>query len=51
MLRSLRQEKVFTYASVRTIFGSQTVNLPSDFIMDIEDDLIDEVALEERIIL
>ncbi|MEK7589795.1 MAG: 3'-5' exonuclease, partial [Patescibacteria group bacterium] len=46
------KKKVFlTYASVRTIFGSQTVNLPSDFIMDIEDDLIDEVALEERIIL
>jgi len=41
------KKKVFlTYASVRTIFGSQTVNLPSDFIMDIEDDLIDEVSLD-----
>jgi DNA helicase-2/ATP-dependent DNA helicase PcrA len=41
------KKKVFlTYASVRTIFGSQTVNLPSDFIMDIEDDLIDEVTLD-----
>jgi len=42
------KKKVFlTYASVRTIFGSQTVNLPSDFIMDIEDDLIDEVTLDD----
>ncbi|MBL7044976.1 MAG: UvrD-helicase domain-containing protein [Parcubacteria group bacterium] len=41
------KKKVFlTYASVRTIFGSQTVNLPSDFIIDIEDDLIDEVTLD-----
>lgn len=41
------KKKVFlTYTSVRTIFGSQTVNLPSEFIMDIEDDLIDEVMFE-----
>lgn len=38
------KKKVFlTYASARTIFGSQAVNMPSEFIMDIEDGLIDEV--------
>lgn len=40
--------KVFlTYASVRTIFGSQAVNLPSEFIMDIDENFIDEAVFED----
>ena len=41
------KKKVFlTHTSVRTIFGSQKVNLPSEFIMDIDESFIDEVVLE-----
>lgn len=42
------KKKVFlTYASVRTIFGSQTVSIPSEFIIDIADDLIEEAEIDE----
>ena len=36
------KEKVFlTYANVRTIFGSRQVNLPSEFITDIDEDYLE----------
>jgi len=36
------QKKVFlTYAHMRTVFGSQRVNVPSSFLTDISDDYID----------
>lgn len=36
------KKKVFlSYASLRTIFGTQKVNMPSEFITDIDDDLIE----------
>jgi DNA helicase-2/ATP-dependent DNA helicase PcrA len=34
-----------TYASVRTIFGSRQVNLPSDFFADLDDELLESVGL------
>ena len=41
------KKKVFlSYASVRTIFGSQSVNMPSEFIMDINEELLEEAELE-----
>ena len=41
------KKKVYlSYASVRTIFGSQTVSMPSEFIMDIDDELLEEAELE-----
>lgn len=40
------KKKVFaSYASVRTIFGSRQVNVPSEFITDLPDDLVET---EER---
>lgn len=37
------RKKVFlSYAQLRTIYGSQKVNLPSEFISDISEDLIDQ---------
>ena len=36
------RKKIFlTFAGIRTIFGSQQVNTPSEFIYDIEDDFIE----------
>lgn len=44
------KKKVFlTHASVRTVFGSQTINLPSEFILDIDEDFIDEATLEDSV--
>ncbi|MFQ5662087.1 MAG: 3'-5' exonuclease, partial [Candidatus Paceibacteria bacterium] len=41
------KKKVYlSYASVRTIFGSQTVNMPSEFIMDIDEELLEEAELK-----
>ena len=38
------RKKVFlTHASLRTIFGAEQVNIPSEFITDIDDELIDVV--------
>jgi len=43
------RKKVFlTYAGIRTIFGSQQVNTPSEFIYDIEDDFVDTEEDEGR---
>ncbi len=42
------KKKVFaTYASVRTIFGSRQVNVPSEFITDLPDDLVEQEARGE----
>jgi len=42
------KKKVFlSYASTRMVFGSQIVNLPSEFILDIDNCLLDEAALED----
>lgn len=39
------KKKVYlSYASVRTIFGSQRVNMPSEFIMDIDEELLEEAS-------
>lgn len=41
-------KRVFlTYASFRTIFGSRQVNVPSEFLSDIDDALIKEESREE----
>lgn len=38
------KKKIFlSYASVRTIFGSKQINIPSEFIFDIDEDLIENV--------
>ncbi len=35
------KKKIYlSYASVRTIFGSKQVNMPSEFIFDIDDELV-----------
>jgi DNA helicase-2/ATP-dependent DNA helicase PcrA len=37
------KKKVFlSYAQIRTIFGSQKINTPSEFISDIDKELIEE---------
>jgi len=46
------KEKAFlTYASVRTIFGSKQVNVPSEFIIDIEETLLEEESIPEPTIM
>jgi DNA helicase II / ATP-dependent DNA helicase PcrA len=41
------RKKIFlTYAQVRTVFGRQQVNIPSEFIFDIPENLTDEEAYE-----
>jgi len=42
------REKLFlTHAAVRTIFGSQKLNTPSEFFSDIDDDLTDKQERED----
>ncbi len=38
-LTRARKKVYLTYAGIRTVFGSKQVNVPSQFIMDINDDL------------
>ena len=45
-LTRARKKLYLCYANVRTIFGSKQVNLPSEFISDIDDEFI---AQEERV--
>jgi len=46
------QEKAFlTYSSVRTIFGSKQVNVPSEFIIDIDETLLEEESMPEYTII
>lgn len=43
------RKKVFlSYAQVRTVFGSRGVNLPSEFIFDIPEELTEEEYLDEE---
>lgn len=45
------KKKVFlTYAQVRTVFGRQQVNMPSEFIIDIPENLMEEEAFESELI-
>ena len=37
-----RKKLYLTYASIRTIFGSRQVNVPSEFIFDIDHDFLDK---------
>ncbi|MDA8611273.1 UvrD-helicase domain-containing protein [Candidatus Pacebacteria bacterium] len=46
-LTRARQKVYLSYAGIRTIFGSQKVNVPSEFISDIEDHLIKPVEEPE----
>ncbi|MEK7087857.1 MAG: 3'-5' exonuclease, partial [Patescibacteria group bacterium] len=40
------RKKIFlTYANVRTIFGARQVNLPSEFIFDIDEELLQAEAI------
>jgi DNA helicase-2/ATP-dependent DNA helicase PcrA len=39
-LTRARKKLFLTYAGMRTIFGSKTVNIPSEFMVEMEDDLI-----------
>ena len=38
-LTRTRKKVYLSYAGIRTVFGSKQVNVPSEFIMDIDDDL------------
>ena len=44
-LTRAKKKLYLSYASVRTIFGSKQVNVPSEFIIDIDDELLEK---EER---
>lgn len=44
-LTRAKKKLYLSYASVRTIFGSRQVNVPSEFIFDIDDELVEK---EER---
>ncbi len=39
-LTRARRKIFLTYASVRTVFGSREVRMPSEFVLDIDDDLL-----------
>ncbi len=40
-----REKLYLSYAQTRTIYGSRRINLPSEFLLDISDDLIDMEAI------
>jgi DNA helicase-2/ATP-dependent DNA helicase PcrA len=43
------KKKVYlSYAQVRTIFGNRQVNIPSEFVFDIPDELVSEEIFEEE---
>ncbi len=46
-LTRARKRVILSYAQVRTIFGRQQVNMPSQFISDIPQELLDEDAWSE----
>jgi len=46
-LTRAKKKLYLSYASVRTIFGSRQINVPSEFITDIEDTLIENHEREE----
>lgn len=42
------RKKVFlSYAQIRTVFGSREVNIPSEFIFDVPEELTEEVSWDE----
>ena len=45
-LTRARKKVYLSFASVRTIFGTTQVNIPSEFISDISDDLIESEGRE-----
>jgi DNA helicase-2/ATP-dependent DNA helicase PcrA len=47
-LTRARKKLFLTYAEMRTIFGSQQMNLPSEFLGDIDNDLLQEEHFEYR---
>jgi len=46
-LTRAERKAILTYASVRTIFGSKQVNIPSEFITDISDEFLEDEGLGE----
>lgn len=46
-LTRARKKVILTYAQVRSMFGRQIVNMPSEFISDIPQELVEEGNLEE----
>jgi DNA helicase-2/ATP-dependent DNA helicase PcrA len=47
-LTRARKKLFLTYAEMRTIYGSQQMNLPSEFLGDIDNDLLQEEHFEYR---
>ena len=47
-LTRARKKLFLSFAGVRTIFGSRQVNIPSEFITDIEDDLLEQESTGPR---
>ncbi|MBX4181545.1 UvrD-helicase domain-containing protein [Candidatus Parcubacteria bacterium] len=45
-LTRARKKLILTYAQVRTVFGRQSVSMPSEFIMDIPENLLEEDSYE-----
>lgn len=45
-LTRARRKLFLSYASVRTVFGSQQINIPSQFLNDISEELLEPVAGE-----
>jgi len=44
-LTRAERKAILTYASVRTIFGSKQINIPSEFITDIDEEFLEEELL------
>ena len=43
------RKKVFlSFAAVRTIFGSKKINIPLEFISDIDENLIEDISSGEK---
>ena len=43
-----RKKLFLSYASFRTIYGSKEVNMPSEFLEDISDDIIEKESFEDQ---
>jgi len=49
-LTRAEKKAYLTYTSIRTVFGMKQVNMPSEFIADIDDELLESESLIENII-
>jgi DNA helicase-2/ATP-dependent DNA helicase PcrA len=49
-LTRAEKKAYLSYTSVRTVFGMKQVNMPSEFITDIDDELIENESIEENTI-